>query len=178
MTTVSNPPEIKYYNRMTGQTEVEKVYGDWFIKFLYTSFAGRKIGNLFTNKIFSKTYGAFQDLPSSSRKVRPFIEKFNININDYESGTRPALDPRDSFRTFNEFFIRRFKLGKRSFVTDPGRMPAFAEARYVGFDSINDEKLLAGRGCRYCIEINRVPSTFRLSKDHRRLKKLALYPTV
>ena len=28
MTTVSNPPEIKYFNRMTGQNEIEKVYGD------------------------------------------------------------------------------------------------------------------------------------------------------
>jgi phosphatidylserine decarboxylase len=146
MTTVSNPPEIKYFNRMTGQTEVEKVYGDKFIKFLYTSVAGQKIGTLFTNKYFSKTYGAFQDLPSSSRKVRPFIEKFNINIADYEPGTRPALDPRDSYRTFNEFFIRRFKLGKRSFVTDPHCMPAFAEARYVGFDAINDEKFYPVKG--------------------------------
>ncbi len=146
MTTVSNPPEIKYFNRMTGQTEIEKVYGDKFIKFLYTSIAGQKIGTLFTNKFFSKTYGAFQDLPSSSRKVRPFIEKFNINIDDFESGTRPALDPRDSYRTFNEFFIRRFKLGKRSFVSDLDRMPAFAEARYVGFDSINEEKLYPVKG--------------------------------
>jgi phosphatidylserine decarboxylase len=146
MTTVSNPPEIKYFNRMTGQIEIEKVYGDKFIKFLYTSIAGQKIGTLFTNKFFSKTYGAFQDLPSSSRKVRPFIEKFNINIDDFESGTRPALDPRDSYRTFNEFFIRRFKLGKRSFVSDLDRMPAFAEARYVGFDSINEEKLYPVKG--------------------------------
>lgn len=146
MTTVSNLSEIKYFNRMTGQTEVEKVYGDKFIKFLYTSIAGQKIGTLFTNKYFSKTYGAFQDLPSSSRKVRPFIEKFNINIGEYEPGTRPALDQRDSYKTFNEFFIRRFRLGKRSFVTDPHRMPAFAEARYVGFDSITDERLYPVKG--------------------------------
>ena len=46
MTTVSNPPEIKYFNRKTGSTEIEKVYGDWFIKFLYTSSAGQKVGNI------------------------------------------------------------------------------------------------------------------------------------
>jgi len=146
MTTVSNPPEIKYFNRMTGQNEIEKVYGDWFIKFLYTSVAGQQLGGVFTNKYFSKLYGAFQDMPSSHKKVRPFIEKFNIPIDDYEPGTRPALDPRDSYKTFNEFFIRRFKLGKRNFVSEPNRMAAFAEARYVGFDNINDKEVYPVKG--------------------------------
>lgn len=147
MTTVSNPPpEIKFFNRSTGKTEVEKVYGDWFIKFLYTSIAGQKLGGIFTNKYFSQLYGAFQDLPSSHRKVRPFIEKFNINMDEYEPGTRPALDQRDSYRTFNEFFIRKFKLGKRSFASELNRMPAFAEARYVGFDAIDEERLYPVKG--------------------------------
>lgn len=146
MTTVSNPPEIKYFNRMNGQNEIEKVYGDWFIKFLYTSIAGQKVGGVFTNKYFSKVYGAFQDMPSSHKKVRPFIEKFNIPIDDYEPGTRPSLDPKDSYKTFNEFFIRRFKMGKRNFVTEPNRMAAFAEARYVGFDNINDKEVYPVKG--------------------------------
>lgn len=146
MSMVNTPPEIKYYNRMNGQNEIEKVYGDWFIKFLYTSVAGQKIGGLFTNKYFSKLYGAFQDLPQSHKKVRPFIEKFNIDMDLYENGTRPSLDPRDSFRTFNEFFIRKFKLGKRTFVPEPHRMPAFAEARYVGFDAINDKDVYPVKG--------------------------------
>lgn len=140
MTTVSNPPEIEFFNRHTGKIETEKVYGDKFIKLLYCSVAGQKIGSLFTNKYFSQAYGVMQDLPSSHRKVRPFIEKFNIPIDDYEPGTRPALDQRDSYRSFNEFFIRKFKRNKRSFVTDPNCMPAFAEARYVGFDAIDEKK--------------------------------------
>lgn len=146
MTMVSNPPEIKYYNRTTGKHEVEKVYGDWFIKFLYCSVAGQKVGGLFTNKYFSRVYGAFQDLPASHKKVRPFIETFHIPIEEYEPGTRPALDQRDSYRTFNEFFIRKFRLGKRSFLPEPHRMPAFAEARYVGFDAIDEKKLYPVKG--------------------------------
>ena len=146
MTRVSNSPEIKYFNRMTGKNEVEKVYGDLFIKFLYCSEAGKKLGGIFTNKIFSKTYGAFQDLPSSHRKVKPFIEKFNIPIQDYEPGSRPSLDSSDSYRSFNEFFIRKFKLGKRSFVSEANRMAAFAEARYVGFDSVDEKSVYPVKG--------------------------------
>jgi phosphatidylserine decarboxylase len=146
MTIVSNSPEIKYFNRMTGKHEIEKVYGDQFIKFLYRSVAGKSVGGMFTNKLFSKAYGAFQDLPSSHRKVKPFIEKFNIPIQDYEAGTRPCVDPRDSYRSFNEFFIRKFRLGKRSFVSEPNRMAAFAEARYVGFDSIDEKSVYPVKG--------------------------------
>lgn len=146
MTTVSNPAVIKYFNRMTGVNEIEKVYGDSFIKFLYCSEAGKKFGGVFTNKLFSKAYGAFQDLPSSHRKVKPFIEKFNIPIQDYEPGSRPSLDASDSYRSFNEFFIRKFKLGKRSFVPEPNRMPAFAEARYVGFDSVDEKSVYPVKG--------------------------------
>lgn len=146
MTTVANPPEIKYFNRVTGREEVEQVYGDAFVKLLYSSIGGQKLGSLFTNKFFSQAYGALQDLPSSHRKVRPFIEKFQIPIADYEAGTRPALDQRDSYRTFNEFFIRKFRLGKRSFVTDPKKMAAFAEARYVGFEQIEESKTYPVKG--------------------------------
>lgn len=146
MTIVSNAPEIKYFNRMTGKNEIEKVYGDWFIKFLYCSVAGKKVGGLFTNKYFSELYGAYQDLPVSHKKVRPFIEKFNIDMDLYEPGTREALDPRDSYSTFNEFFIRKFKMGKRPFVAEPNRMPAFAEARYVGFDAIDEKSVYPVKG--------------------------------
>ncbi len=146
MTTVSNPPEIKYFNRMTGQNEIEKVYGDWFINFLYSSALGHQFGGVFTNKYFSKVYGAFQDMPMSHKKARPFIEKFKINMDDYEAGSLPVADPRDSYKTFNEFFIRRFKMGKRSFIADPNHMPAFAEARYVGFEAINEKEIYPVKG--------------------------------
>lgn len=146
MTTVANPPEIKFFNRGSGQIETEKVYGDKFIRLMYCSFAGQKIGNLLTNKYFSKAYGVLQDLPSSHAKVRPFIEKFQIPIDQYEPGTRPAHDIRDSYRTFNEFFVRRFKLGQRPFVSEPHRMPTFAEARYVGFDAIDEKKTYPVKG--------------------------------
>ena len=146
MTTDSNSPEIKYFNRVTGKTEIEKVYGDAFIKLLYRSGAGQKLGTVFTNKYFSKAYGAFQDLPSSHRKVKPFIEKFNIKIDEYEPGSRPSLDPRESYRTFNEFFIRKFKRGKRSFVTEMQQMAAFAEARYVGFDAVDEKSVYPVKG--------------------------------
>lgn len=146
MTSLNNTLDIKYFNRITGQTEIEKVYGENFIKFLYGSTPGKRLGPLITNKYFSKAYGFFQDLPISHKKVKPFIKKFNINIDEFEAGTRPSQDPKESYASFNEFFIRKFKLGKRVFVSSPQLMPAFAEARYVGFDAINEQATYPVKG--------------------------------
>ena len=146
MSVVATPPEIKFFNRINNKIENEKVYGDAFIKFLYCSVAGQRIGGLVTNKLVSQAYGAFQDLPLSHRKVRPFIDKFDIPINDYEPGSLGSSDIKDSYKTFNEFFIRKFKLGKRPFVSEPHRMAAFAEARYVGFDATEDNKTYPVKG--------------------------------
>lgn len=131
--------EINFWHRAQKQMQTEKVYGDWFIKYLYQSSLGKVTGGLFANAAFSKFYGMLQDLPASHKKVRPFIEKFNIEIDQYEPGSKQSVDIRDSYATFNEFFIRKFKLGKRSFVPELNRMPAFAEARYVGYDSVGPE---------------------------------------
>lgn len=42
-----------------------------------------------------------------------------------------------NYANFNEFFIRKFKSGARSFVEDPRRLPAFAEGKYLGYESLS-----------------------------------------
>ncbi len=142
----SVPRDIQFWHRIHKRMETEKVYGDAFVRYLYQSDLGKRAGSVFTNAVFSKVYGALQDLPLSGRKVRPFVEKFGINLDEYEQGSRRAFDARDSYASFNEFFIRKFKLGKRAFVPQPHRMPAFAEARYFGHASINHDTVFPVKG--------------------------------
>lgn len=137
---------ILFWHRAHQRMETEKVYGDGFIRLLYENEVGKRSNRIFANAMFSKAYGALQDLKFSRRKVRPFIQQFDIPIDEYEPGSVKALDPRDSYATFNEFFIRKFRLGKRAFVPDYGRMPAFAEARYVGHSSISAETSFPVKG--------------------------------
>lgn len=146
MDTTQNSSSIRFWHRANKQMETELVYGDKFIRFLYDSSLGKLTGGVFANKYFSKLYGHFQEQPASHKKVRPFIKKFNIPINDYEGGSRPSSAVEDSYQSFNEFFIRKFKPGKRPFVQTPGMMPAFAEARYVGFSSITPELTFPVKG--------------------------------
>ena len=138
--------EIQIFNRSTQQVEVEKVYGEGGVRFLYKNSIGKAIRFFLTGSFFSQRYGWFQDHPLSRRKVAPFIENFNIPIEDYEPGSVEALNIESSYKSFNEFFIRKFKPGKRNFIADKNIMPAFSEARYYGWESISDDQIFPVKG--------------------------------
>ena len=121
---------IKIWNRQKQKEEEEKVYGDAFIKVLYQS----SLGFSFTEKIlsrawFSKLYGSYQNTGRSKKKIPHFIRDFAIPMEEYET---------KKYVNFNDFFIRRFKEGKRNFTSTPEVMPAFAEARYSAYASVDE----------------------------------------
>jgi phosphatidylserine decarboxylase len=136
--------EIKFYNRVTGKMDHEMVYGDKFIEWLYESTSGKGLSGLICKAPLSKFYGALQDNSLSQKKVLPFIKKFNIKMEDYlpEDGRTEA----SPYSTFNQFFIRRFRPGKRPTVEAPNEMAAFSEARYYGYDSVQDTETVPVKG--------------------------------
>jgi phosphatidylserine decarboxylase len=136
--------EIKFFNRVTGKMDHEIVYGDKFIEWLYESNSGKALTPLICKAPLSKLYGTLQDLSLSQRKVGPFIKKFQIKMEDYipEDG-RTEKAP---YSTFNQFFIRRFRPGKRPIVENPSEMSAFSEARYFGYESVHDDESVPVKG--------------------------------
>lgn len=70
---------------------------------------------------------AYQNTSFSARKIEPFVRKHQIDMTEFESGP---------FRTYAEFFDRRFLPGKRTFPKSPEHMGAFAEARYFGWERL------------------------------------------
>jgi phosphatidylserine decarboxylase len=118
--------------------ETELVYGDAWIRRLYGTPSGQTITEHFlSSHLVSRLYGAYQSSPMSRSKIWPFVEDFRIPMNEYEE---------TQFKSFNDFFIRRFKPGARSFETTPSRMPAFAEARYFAFDHVTPDQKLPVKG--------------------------------
>jgi phosphatidylserine decarboxylase len=131
--------EITIHNRNTDQKEVEKVYGHKAVEFAYNSFFGKLLAPVIASRTVSQVYGKMQDSLKSGKKVPQFIKDFSIDLGIYEKGSLTSRDIENSYKSFNEFFIRKFKPGQREFVKEANRMGACAEARYFGYDAITDD---------------------------------------
>ncbi len=135
--------EIKYFNREKGDVEVEKVYGSEAVNWMYDSSTGKLLTQLLVKKPISKIYGAIQSAGFTSSKVQPFIRDFKINMDEYLPEEGRSID--DPYSSFNKFFIRRFKEGKRPFAKGDD-FPAFSEARYFGYESLTDDETIPVKG--------------------------------
>lgn len=100
---------IRYINRQTGQIETEEVFGESAIRFLYgNSFLSTLVLHGFAKWPFvSSIYGFLQKIPSSKRKIIPFIKRFGINTSEF-------LESVESYQSFNDFFIRKLKPTSRA----------------------------------------------------------------
>jgi phosphatidylserine decarboxylase len=91
--------EIKIYDRKTKEVVIEKQYKEGHLKFLYNTVIGRVLLKyIFARKYFSGIYAKFMISKRSVKKIKPFIEKFNIDMNEYEGA---------EYKSFNDFFIRK-----------------------------------------------------------------------
>lgn len=137
---------INIHNRYTNQLESEKIYGDRMVRFAYGNRIGKSLGRLIASRSLSRLYGLTQDMKVSGRKIAKFMDSFEIRRDDYEKGTYSHLPIEKSYKNFNEFFIRKFKPGVREFISDLNQMGAFAEARYFGHASVNEELKVPVKG--------------------------------
>lgn len=129
---------IKFWNRKEAREEVEQVYGDVFIRWIYGTRPGQILANAVLSKPpLSQVYGAYQSSRLSRHKIEPFIQDFKIPMQEFEEGP---------FASFNDFFIRKFKHGARPFAQGAEEMPAFAEARYFAYESVPSSQRVPVKG--------------------------------
>ncbi|RLL56028.1 phosphatidylserine decarboxylase [Mariprofundus sp. EBB-1] len=138
--------EIQVFNRHENKMDIEKVYGDEMVKFAYGNPIGRLLGPVIASKMFSQLYGKSQDSLKSAQKVAPFLKNFNIQIDQYQKGSFKENPIETSYQSFNEFFIREFQEGQRTFTPNDHEMGAFAEARYFGNASMTDDLNIPVKG--------------------------------
>jgi phosphatidylserine decarboxylase len=120
--------DILVYDPLRNAVINERVYGEEAIRFLYESRFGGLLAHRFLSRhLVSKLMGIYYSSPSSARLIQPFVEKFGIDMGEYEARR---------FRSFNEFFTRRFRADARLVTQVPDEMAAFAEGRYFGWNAI------------------------------------------
>ena len=131
---------IKIFRRSTGKFETEKVLGDAWIDFAYSSAVGGFLTrNVLRKKFVSRWVGNLQNRRGSLKKVPAFIRDFAIPMEQFVE---------QQYRSFNDFFIRAFRPGLRPFSAETKEFSAFAEGRYFVFDGIGEDLELPVKGAR------------------------------
>ena len=129
---------IRFHNRVSNRVENEKVYGSQYVDLAYQNAFGLFLTkNFFTKPWLSKIMGAYEDSNASVSRIQPFIAQYEIKMEDYEP---------QEFKSFNQFFIRKFRQGSRPFNPSPKIFCAGAEARYLAFENITANSRVTVKG--------------------------------
>jgi len=121
---------IFYKDRASQKTLKEEVYFEGAIRFLYrNNLLCRTLLFLICRFSFcSYLFGKLQRLPSSKKKIRPFVENFHVDPSEFEK-------PLEAFTSFNDFFIRELKKEARPLSLAKALIPA--DGKYLVFDSLD-----------------------------------------
>jgi phosphatidylserine decarboxylase len=95
------------------------------------------VNRLQSHPLFDWFVARYQDTSFSARKIGPFVKKHKIDLEEFEPGP---------FRSYAEFFDRRFRPRARAFPADQRCMGAFAEARYFGWEQIGADQTFPIKG--------------------------------
>lgn len=134
---------IYYFNRYTDKIETEAIYGENFLKWAYT----HPLGSICTSQVakkawFSRLYGWRMNLPSSKKKILPFIHKYNVDLSECRKKW-------DEFTSFNDFFTRELKPGIRSIDPNPKSVIFPADGRHLGFQNLSKVDAIFVKGQKF-----------------------------
>lgn len=90
-----------------------------------------------SHPLYDKLYAIYENSPLSKWKIELFINKHEIDMTDFE------VVP---YRSFAEFFDRRFRSGARKFPSSAHEMGAFAEARYFAWKRVDLDQQFPVKG--------------------------------
>lgn len=121
---------IEYIDRQTGNILNEDTPANGIMNFLYGNNPMGKLSlnSLFKRKFLSSLGGKYMNSKASLKKVKPFIDKYNIEMDHF-------IVPKNGFKHFNDFFYRKVKTDKRPIqqgVISP------ADGRVLAFQNIKD----------------------------------------
>ena len=137
---------IKYYNRKEKNYEIEKVAGEKYLNWSYSSPSGKGLVELLLKKkLFSKLYGHYCDTKISSRKIKGFIENFDIDMSIY-------ANTYDQYTSFNEFFIRTLNTDGRIIDKNNDTLISPCDGKVSAYENINLNDLVQIKGFTYSLK--------------------------
>lgn len=138
------PPQapIQYFERQSGLLKTEKVAGEKWLMWLYNNPVGEAtLWALAKRKVVSSFYGNRMDLPSSVKKIEPFVEEFQIDM---------SVAQKQEFTSFNDFFTRKLKGNARPVDTSSAVAVSPADGKILAYANISNSDFII-KGYRFNI---------------------------
>ncbi|MFK4784489.1 phosphatidylserine decarboxylase [Fusobacterium sp. MFO224] len=137
--------KIKYKNRKTGETLIEEVPGEGFLKFLYYNPFGKLALNaVVKRKFLSSLYGKKMDSIKSAGLIKDFVENYNINMNE-------SIKQISEFTSFNDFFIRKLKPEARKIDFSKNSLVSPSDGKIFALERINDSSKFFLKGDEFSL---------------------------
>lgn len=136
---------IQVYDRKTKSYEEELIAGKKYIEWTYESPVGKNITELIAKrKLFSKLYGMYCDTKFSSKKIKSFVDDFNIDMN-------LSVKQINEFSSFNDFFVRKLNNDARPFDKNPNILVSPGDGRLTAYENIDLKNLVQIKGLTYSL---------------------------
>ncbi len=152
------PPQapIQFYERYSGVLKTEKVAGEKWLAWLYNNPVGEAtLWVLAKRKVVSSVYGNRMDHPSSTRKIQPFVEEFDIDMSTAQ---------KQKFTSFNDFFTRKLKNTARPVDTGTTIAVSPADGKILAYANIrNSDFIIKG----YRFDVSSFLNNDRLAQKYR-----------
>ncbi len=134
---------VQYLNRYTNRVETEQIYGEGPMRWVYETRSGRlALWLLVRRAFFSRWYGWRMRQPGSRARIRRFIEKYELNAEEFAESA-------ESFRSFDEFFSRKLRPEARPILGGTGRVVFPADGRHLGFQDVDAVRAIYAKGQRF-----------------------------
>lgn len=112
------------------------------LHFLYKTVFGRLLLKPLASRLVSKICGAFLDSTLSSFLIKGFVKKNNIQLEDYELS---------DVKTFNQFFRRKIKQGKRPFDQEKTHLPSPCDGLLTAYHIEKEGTVIPVKQSQYTI---------------------------
>jgi len=132
-------------DRETGEEFEETILGEKWIRWAYQdSKSGFLESILFRSTYISKLMGKWYDSSFSRGKIDEVIEELSIDVNEF-------AQPKEGYRSFNDFFARHLKPEARPFNRDPDIIVSPADGRVLVFPALHQDTFVPVKGSEFSI---------------------------
>ena len=133
---------MRIYDRETKSYEEIEQFGAGKLEFLYNNAFGRLFLWLAVSPLVSGIYGKINSTKKSAKKIPDFIKEQGIDMQDFEDR---------EYTSFNDFFTRKLREGKRIVDTNPSSLIAPADSKLLVYKIEEGMKMFV-KGREYTVD--------------------------